>query len=381
MTDTTTIDGAAADQPAAADGAAHDAAHGAASTGLGVVRRFIGWLARIVVGGFLCLHPIGSLLILGWTQRRAAVKAQAYWHDVAGHRLAQPLPGWVFGTKTSQGWRRWFGGLRDNLTVGVATAFNASILLLPATVFMLFAWWGGWENSFNKGYEQAWVGPTVSLVGIAWFIPAAMYSLFAQGRQAVAGWRAFFDWRLNLTLMLSRPWQVGILAMAALLGTLPFTLARMLPFFFPDIIAGFDTMDVAQYEALAWQYSWATLIYLVALGLWLRHLAALCYAAACLHCLKRGDVTFDMLRDPEQAALQSLNLHEVTIETPPRWWWRLIRRFSDRVQQIGFLMGAAMAWFGVIAQLYIAQFANHSWILWVNHPVLSFAWVPVPQVY
>ena len=346
----------------------------------GRLRRLLSWCLRIIGGGFLCLHPFGSLVILGWTQRRAAAKTLMFWHEAAQEPVTLPMPVWFRGQAGAKGWRRWFGGLRENFAVGFATAFNALILVLPASVLMLFAWWGGWENSFNKGYEQAWVGPSVSLLGIAWFIPAAIYVVFAQGRQAVAGWRAFFDWRLNLTLMFSRPWQIGALAILAVIGALPYTLLRMLPFFFPDFVAGFETLDVQQQEDLAFQYSWGTLIYLVAIGLILRQVAARCYGAACLHCLQRGDIALTALRPREREALEALNLHKVTMPPQSRWWWRLILRFSHRVQVIGFMIGAVAAWFGVVAQLYIAQFANHAWVLWLNHPLVSFAWVPVPDV-
>ena len=346
----------------------------------GWFRRLISWCLRVVFGGFLCLHPIGSLMILGWAQRRAAAKTLSYWHDAAGSAAVIPMPVWFAGGAGSTGWRRWLGGLRENMAVGIATAFNALILILPASTLMLFAWWGGWENSFNKGYEQAWIGPSVSLFGIAWFIPAAIYVIFAQGRQAVAGWRGFFDWGLNLRFMFSRPWQIGVLAVLAAFGALPYTFLRMLPFFFPDSIAAFETLSLEQQQDLALRYSWGTLIYLVAIGLILRQVAARCYGAACLHCLQQGTVSINDLRPREQAALQALNLHQVSLQPPPRWWWRVILGLSHRVQSVVFVIGAMAAWFGVIAQLYIAQFANHAWVLWLNHPLVSFAWVPVPPV-
>jgi hypothetical protein len=32
-------------------------------------------------------------------------------------------------------------------------------------------------------------------------------------------------------------------------------------------------------------------------------------------------------------------------------------------------------WFGLIAQLYVAQFANHAWWNWINHPIIGLPWI------
>ena len=55
-----------------------------------------------------------------------------------------------------------FGSLGANLKLGAQSLFNIWVLTLPPCALWLFAWWGGWENSFNKGYEQFAVGPSVA---------------------------------------------------------------------------------------------------------------------------------------------------------------------------------------------------------------------------
>ena len=57
-----------------------------------------------------------------------------------------------------------------NVRLGVQGAFNTWVLTLPACVLMLFGWYDGWNNSFNKGYEQFLVAPGISWLGIMLFI-------------------------------------------------------------------------------------------------------------------------------------------------------------------------------------------------------------------
>src|SRR2546429_8683233 len=79
-------------------------------------------------------------------------------------------------------------------------------------------WYDGWNNSFNKGYEQFSVGPGVSVLGILLFITAMLYVPMAQARQAVTGnWRCFYQFRLIRTLV-RRRWFAcfGLAALYAL---------------------------------------------------------------------------------------------------------------------------------------------------------------------
>lgn len=38
---------------------------------------------------------------------------------------------------------------------------------------------------------------------------------------------------------------------------------------------------------------------------------------------------------------------------------------------------AAATWTAFIAQLYVAQFANHAWWNWLNHPLIGLPWITV----
>jgi hypothetical protein len=56
----------------------------------------------------------------------------------------------------------------------------------------LFAWFAGWNNSFHKGYELAFVGPAAGWLGVALFISDMLYVPYAQVRHAVSGERRRF---------------------------------------------------------------------------------------------------------------------------------------------------------------------------------------------
>ncbi|MBV6633525.1 MAG: hypothetical protein KI792_10910 [Alphaproteobacteria bacterium] len=367
----------------------------------GFMRRLIEFIVRMVVGALLCLHPLGSLLIAGWLLRwarhraiwlwaglsplPAADQAKAVMDMVPGWRAGRP-PSWLIDerprSELGSGIAKWFrkltGALRQNLAAGLGATFNAWVLLLPGQILMLFSWWGGWENSFNKGYEQAWVGPTVALIGIAWFVPMAAYFSFSIGRQSVAGWRSCYDWHLNWRLMTQRPWLTVVIALIAVAAGAGYSALRFAPFFFPDSVAGFDEFTPEQLAEFARQFAWAALIYLLLVGIVLKQLAARFYAASLMDGLARGVFSIEELRPEERRILNTLSIKPEPIPAPTRWWWRMLVRFSGRVQRIILGAGVLAAWFGVIAQVYIAQFGNHNWMIWVNHPWLQLVWIPIP---
>src|ERR1051325_4581211 len=95
--------------------------------------------------------------------------------------------------------------LWHNVRLGVQAMFNTWVLTLPSCALMLFGWYDGWNNSFNKGYEQFSVGPATSWFGIMLFAAAMLYVPMAQARQAITGeWRALYQLRLG-----SRPVRRG----------------------------------------------------------------------------------------------------------------------------------------------------------------------------
>ena len=156
----------------------------------------LGRVWRIVFGIVLCQAPVTAVLALGWSYRflrreafrcwfRAA-RAEAQRGDFAAFVADDPKlagvalwPNWING----QGYKptppdkldkmrlvawhagvlfeRATGSLWSNLRTGVKALLTLWMVTLPAGLLWLIAWWSGWNNSFSKGYEQAWVGSRI----------------------------------------------------------------------------------------------------------------------------------------------------------------------------------------------------------------------------
>ncbi|MFW6124765.1 MAG: hypothetical protein ACOC46_01345, partial [Pirellulales bacterium] len=215
------------------------------------LRTVLAFVWKYLAGAVLCLNPLTSVLVVGWTYRLAQRSVlRAWWRRSArckasgvsfvhfvesgaatcGHARA---PNWIVAPPSRRariaaasrgtGLRRRAvgivktagGSLWLNARIGGAAIFNTWVLTLPACLLWLFAWHGGWNNSFHKGYEQWWVGPLTGWLGVGLFLLAMLYVPMAQARQAVTGeWRSFYHFRLVRTLIRRRP--AACVALAAL---------------------------------------------------------------------------------------------------------------------------------------------------------------------
>ena len=165
-----------------------------------------------VIGTLLCLTPVTALVVLGWLMRRMRRVALAPGRVGRG---ATAGPGfWV-----RQGKARWralaWAGLAANIREGVMAAVALALATAPFSVIWLLSWWAGWENSFSKGYEQAFVGPALGLFGVAVFCVTMVWLPMALAHQAVTN-RAFalFEFRAVRSAVRHSGW--GYLFLAAL---------------------------------------------------------------------------------------------------------------------------------------------------------------------
>ena len=147
----------------------------------------------------------------------------------------------------------------------------------------MFSWYDGWNNSFNKGYENAVVGPAFGLLGIAAFIAAVLYLPMAQARQAVSGeWKRLFEFHLVWGLV-RRRWAASAgLAAGYAFASVPVTVLAVLPMFYPQIKPGLENLTPDQARDLLsshclWTGLWVLPAYVV-----LRWIAARIYASALL---------------------------------------------------------------------------------------------------
>ncbi len=314
-------------------------------------------LARLsldaAIGTLLCTGPVTALVALGWLTRRQGHLAR----DRFG--AAEEAPGWLLGPRE---WNRRptgrlaraLGGLSANIRVGLMALTALLAWTLPFVLLWLGAWWAGWENSFNKGYEQAFVGPSVFLLGaliaalILPTLPLMLAHLATEDRLTAA-----FELRRLRSLVAQAAWRIPALMFATTLCALPFAAARGLittatdwaPWvqdLLPDQLAALQAQITLGLAALAFLATWL-----------LRSLAARTYALAAPRAagLKPG------LWDGTQAS-------EGACPAGPRS--RLL----------------TAVWYGLAMTLSLAlsflilsgQFLDHAWWRWLFHPALTLPW-------
>jgi len=331
-----------------------------------------------VVTILLALNPVTAILVLGWLvclMRRETAIAVAGILEGLGRRDAirrlgataefAPLAawtGWLAASTRRTSWTgRHFGGLVETVRAGIAAGVAILLATLPFTALLLAGWSAGWENSFNKGYEQAWVGPALSLAGIvlALFVlshlPMALAHFAAERRLS-----AIFELSTIRALMREQRWRNLWLALLAVVAALPIAAAQILPVFIENWWPGFADMPAEVIEATARRWHVAPTIYLVIVLIYLRRAQARCYARAAL------------ALPPDRTPFCHAVAHALGREASRAPKARAKRGWAGAAIS-GVLLVAV--WFGLIAQLYVAQFANHAWWNWINHPIIGLPWV------
>lgn len=378
---------------------------------LGRTRRVAVGLGKIFFGALLTQGPVSAVLVVGWTLRlmqRTAVKA--WWRAGRGEkgvrfrdaaRLDPTLaawartPNWILG---EGGWhgvrtrvgnatgvraklggllRGLFGGVASNAAHGIAGLFNTFVLTLLPALLWHFGWVYGWHNSFYKGYEQHSIGVTMSLIGIALFLPVMLYVPLAQARQGVTGsWRAFYDFRVIRRVARERiSGCVMIAGMYALLA-FPLVVAKTVPYYFPQMDIPIDTMSDAELLQFVRRYFfWLGVAGFVAYVA-LRVLAARVYAGGVLAGLYRGTVTEEMLHARERDVLGHVGLlAQAGKDAQPPAWVRVSRATVGRAWTGAAVAGMLALWFVFVAEMYVTTFLNyHPGRDFLNQPLVQAPW-------
>lgn len=354
-------------------------------------------------GALLCMGLFSSIIVVGWVYRvmqRSAVKA---WHKRSGLRgEGVDFQAFVSDDAETAGLKRWpnwilapdawrllrgeravrrlpralTGSLWANVTTGIGAAFNTWVLTLPGCAIMYFSWWGGWNNSFNKGYEQAAVGPVLGLLGAGLFIAAMFYLPIAQARQAATGeWRRFYDFSLVWRVIRRRWWACAALAAAyALCSVIVVMILKTAPVGF-DRIEGYEQMTDAEVLANLQLYFLGSCFVVIAMYLLLRLMAVRTYARGLLAVLRTGDVKADHLGAFERRTLERLNLLS---EPEPNDRHPVLRTAGALTH--GTLVAAsflvmALIWFTFVSQIYVSEFLNyHGPQGWLNQPLVQLPW-------
>jgi hypothetical protein len=306
------------------------------------------WLANALIGTLLTTLPVLSLLSLGWLTRRMGHTTRSRFG------AAEEVPGWLLGPREAGRIARALGGLGANIRAGAITLAALFAWTLPFTLLWLGAWWAGWENSFNKGYEQAFVGPSVYLFGtlisalLLPVIPLMLAHLATEDRLSAA-----FELRRLRSLIAQSGWRVPALGALTLVLGIPFVAVRGVITLAGEFFPSLEAMTPDEIANLRGQIALAIAAWAF-LSLWLiRALAARIYARAAPRAagLKPG------LWDGTEAA-------EAAEPAQPA---------SRLMAGLWYLLAMGFA-FGLGTQILIAQFLDHAWWRWVFHPALTLPW-------
>ena len=353
---------------------------------------------KYAVGVILCLTPLTAILVVGWTYRLMQRTTLKRWHKLSDFgadgsgfydyalgdsRTASHVawPNWLLGAPDAA-WRidagpgritvllqRVAGSLWDNLKIGIQASLNTALLLLPIGALWLLSWWGGWQNSFHKGYEQAWVGPVVGFLGIGLFMVAMIYVPVAQARQAASGsWRAFWDVPLIRRLLRRRRLAGLGLALLYIVFAAPIMALKAAPLFIGEQVDGLPPQEV---RSIADQYFLFATAALFPLYVLVRLAAARLYARAMFDSVQAGDLQLEELSPYEREALGRLRVAPAAAHDRGS----SVGRFAASLPRAVVVAMTLAAWFAVAAQLYVAQFLNYAWFAWLNHPLIQLPWL------
>ena len=282
------------------------------------VGRLMRGIVDLAVGGLLCATPVTAVVALGWIAR---------WMAAIHHGAVRP--GWVMGPRGTGLVVRVLGGLGANIRTGVRMLAGLAVWTLPFTVLWLGAWWAGWENSFNKGYEQAAVGPAVFLAGTVLALPLLTLLPYAVAHAAAAGrLAAFFALTRILHLARGAGWRGLVLAVLSVIVAVPLFGFTALPVFVEEIVPGFATLPPDDQTAYADLLHLTAAIYAFAALWFLRHRAALLCA-----------------RDRGPGRLATL-----------------------------WLVLSGAVWAGLMVLIVVGQFMNYNAVRWITHPLYLLPW-------
>ena len=327
----------------------------------GLKARLSGLISILIAMG-LALTPVTAVLVLGWfmriMRREAAIALCRY--GTAGKKRAAVLQSFAASSELAplQRFPGWWRGLMETLKAGIKATAALALATLPFGALLLLAWWAGWENSFNKGYEQAWVGPLLALTGALVAVVVLMHLPMALAHHAAerrVG--AIWDLRVIRRLIARVRWRYLVFTAFLVLASAPVYLAQIVPTFIEGVFPDLATAGPEEIKSFAGRWHLSFTVYLVMVLLILRRWSARLYARALVASEGEGSRFVHLV-------FGELGL--AVAESPGRLshWAGLFTNILT-----------AGLWFAFIAALFVAQFANHAWWNWVNSPLIGLPWI------
>jgi len=365
-------------------------------------------LWKIFLGAVFCQWLPTAIFVVGWTYRAMQRRALRIWqkHSMLPESTRQVLRQTDPLFIVHESWPNWFmqpRGLRaaakaavvptfrarvrrrmhmigaslgDNLRIGLLGMLNTSVILILPAILWQIGWYSGWDNSFNKGYEQYSNGIALSLTGIILFLTAMLYLPMAQARQAATGsWRAFYDFRTVWAITRNSPVRTILLATAYTLASLPIAITLGFPFFLESAVKGWSDFTATQQTKFLNAYYFRLGIYGFMAYVFVRWLAAGWYARTIVELLHTGRIKKDALAGAERHALAALHLDNEGEAARLHPAIAVTLAVSRPVWRVAVLTGAVIVWFTFVAQIYVREFiVYHPYQGFMNQPLVQLPW-------
>ncbi len=380
----------------------------------GRLSRFARWLLGSVLGILLCTTLPTALIVVGWTFRSLRRNLLADWARRAGAELdlatlvpapqraafaVNRRPRWLIAERfaerlsapTATGeppgrFRRLLrlpaaltAGFRANLGAGLTALACTAVLTLPGCLLMLGGWEYGWNISFYKGYEQAFVGRTVAFVGALMLAAAMLYVPAAWAHLAAAGEpRAFFQFRLVGRLIAVRLGAWTLYALAFVVLSLPVSGLWMVQQGLPNIFPDLETMDRAGLEDFAFRFRLLAALVLFPTYVGLHRLAGRIYGGAVLALVARDPSQTVVLPKDIAGALEQLGLIPEGSSRRRHPVLRVILGTGRRGTRAVLWVASFLIWFLVPFQLLVMQFFfAHPFLVWLNPMLVHLPCLPI----
>ncbi len=365
---------------------------------------------KLLVGGVLCQYAFTSVLAIGWSFRLAQRAAIKRWWKVSDApekaatfkeqcaesgllREYRNYPNWFVRADAVHETRAEFdlsdrlrdkfralrtgggGSLWQNAKLGVQGIFNVLVLTIVPLICWEFGWYSGWDNSFNKGYEQFSVGVTIVLIGVGLFLVAMLYLPMAQARQAVTGdWRSFYHFRTVWRLIQRRRLACFVLAGLFSLVSLPLTILRTIPL---GVGNSPEYASLTNTELLAWAntyYFYVSIAGFVGFAL-LRMVAARIYAGALLEAFRMGELSVADLRGIEGPVLGELGLVTQVGREKRHIVIEIARKAARPPWRVAVTAGTLVVWFTFVGQNFVTEFLRFNVQRgFINQPLVQLPW-------
>ncbi len=345
-----------------------------------------------IFAALACMSIPLAILFAGWTYRLVQRRAHKLWATLLGREpdSRRTLPWWLlsehFGEilSATKGaafrfqiagiLRAFSGSLGTNLKTGFLITLNSFLVTLPGGMIMMFSWYSGWDNSFNKGYEQAEIGPLWGLIGIFLFMAAMTYIPIAQARQAITGsTRSFWSYRKVRDVIRARP--ITCLALSggyAFLGAIFMVAVIALAFVGNgDSFEEKSSAEIISYLNV-YYFLWGA-FFIVPGFIILKLIAGRIYASASYDAIVTSRWQKEEITDREQKIFE----HARVAETPPALPG-LMRTSLTAFSLIGrlFLRTTTFLLLLLLAlELYVAQFFTFEPATnWLRQPMVQLPW-------